>query len=234
MARVLVVDDDPDILKMAAMILGQAGHQVEVANGSVKAMELLDNGLYDLLISDANMPMYNGFQLIQTIRGNKKFVHMSIIMLTGRRAKADVEKAIKAGADDYVVKPIDPFLLIQKINTLFDKKPPVDKPEIRFAANGNFSQAFVQLPVAMEAVSELGIRVITTFPFKVGEIYDLSALFFADWGEVVPTLKVLTVDQADKLDEFRVQFVFLGAQESFLKKIRKWMFTHGASSRGVA
>ena len=68
------------------------------------------------------MPHYTGFELIHTVRNNPKFKHMSIVMLTGLRERKDVERALTVGVDDYIVKPIDPLLLIQKVNSLFEKK----------------------------------------------------------------------------------------------------------------
>src|SRR5512135_1706217 len=157
MARILVVDDDPDILRMADRTLTQAQHVVMTAPDAVKAMELLQTGMFDVLVSDANMPLYSGFELVQTIRSNNRFSHLAIIMLTGLRERKDVEKALKVGVDDYMVKPLDPLLLVQKIESLLEKKPPQQKPEIIFSALGSGSQAQLSFTVRMESVSELGV-----------------------------------------------------------------------------
>ena len=115
MARILVVDDDTDILKLVERVLGQVGHTVFTAEDPMRAMDLIQRVGFDLLVSDANLPHYSGFDLVQTIRHEPKYANMSIAMLTGLREKKDIERAIKAGVDDYIVKPIDPLILIQKI-----------------------------------------------------------------------------------------------------------------------
>ena len=67
---ILIVDDDPDILKIADRILAHAGHEVKVAENALGALDLLTQSEFDLLISDANMPRYSGFELVQTVRAN--------------------------------------------------------------------------------------------------------------------------------------------------------------------
>ena len=231
MARLLIVDDDPDILKLAEKILTHAGHQVLLAENALKAIDLLGTGVIDLLVSDANMPLYSGFELVQTIRANPKHQSLSVLMLTGLRERKDVEKAVKAGVDDYLVKPLDPLLLVQKITALLDKRQPEIKPEINFAHESLQGAAIAQVPVQMESVSELGIVIRTSLNFKVGQTIDLQTAFFEQLGDKVPPLKVLSINTSDKPDLWRVELVFLGASEALLQKIRRYIFSHGASHR---
>src|SRR3954454_16418039 len=102
MGRILVVDDDPDILKLAEAVLVSAGHTVFVAEDALRAVDWLNHIEFDLLLSDANMPHYSGFELVNTIRNNDKFKKMAVAMLTGLRERKDVERAVKMGVDDYI------------------------------------------------------------------------------------------------------------------------------------
>lgn len=233
MARLLIVDDDPDILRMGEKILTQAGHQIATADSALKAMDLLNSSPFDLMVSDANMPLYSGFELIQTVRANPKLNHMSVIMLTGLRERKDVDKAVRAGVDDYIVKPLDPMLLIQKVNALIDKRQPLQKPEIHFARESAAGVAQVSLQVQMESISELGVVIATNLPLTVGQTLDLRAPFFTQLSDTVPPLKVLSCAPIDATFQFRIELQFLGAPESFLQKIRRYIFTHGASHRAV-
>ncbi|MGE0762228.1 MAG: response regulator [Bdellovibrionales bacterium] len=235
MARLLIVDDDPDILKMAEKILVHAGHQVSLAENALKAIDLLDNGTFDVLVSDANMPLCSGFELVQTVRANPRHQNLSVAMLTGLRDRKDVEKAVRAGVDDYIVKPLDPMLLVQKIGALIDKRQPEVKPEIRFTPETVQAAAVITAQVQMESISELGVVIRTNMSMKVGQTADLQAAFFEQLGDKVPPLKVLAVTPLpDKADWYRVEFVFLGASESLLQKIRRYIFQHGASNRAVS
>ena len=121
MARILVVDDDKDILKFAEKVLSHQGHITFIAEDGWTALETLNRLDFDMLISDANMPNMNGFQLVQTLRSNPKFKNLIIAMLTGLKERKDVQKALDAGVDDYIVKPLDPLILLQKIESLFSK-----------------------------------------------------------------------------------------------------------------
>src|SRR4051812_10592644 len=103
MARILVVDDDRDILKLVERVFTQAGHIILTADDAFKAMTILESTDFDLLISDANMPHFTGFELVQTLRRNRRFQNMAIAMLTGLRERKDIDKALKAGVDDYIV-----------------------------------------------------------------------------------------------------------------------------------
>ena len=93
--HILVVDDDPDILKLAERVLASAGHTVLTASDVLSALDLMNRLQFDMLISDANMPHYNGFDLVTTIRKNSAYKNMSVAMLTGLRERKHVERAVR-------------------------------------------------------------------------------------------------------------------------------------------
>ncbi len=232
MGRILVVDDDPDILKMAEKILLAAGHTVFCAEDALRAIDWLNHIEFDLLLSDANMPHYSGFDLINTIRNNPKYNDMSIAMLTGLREKSDVERAVKIGVDDYIVKPLDPMLFVQKVNALLDKKTPATYAEVNLA--GASSSAVIQRQVVVESISELGIRIVTEDPLKAGQNIKINAEIFKNLDIEVPMMKVLSVVVDPNTGAYRSQLIFLGAREAVLQKIRRWIYAHGANTRNAA
>jgi len=228
------VDDDPDILKMADLILRQARHEVVTADHAVKALEYLDRAHFDLLISDANMPQFSGFDLIKTVRANPRLSQLSIAMLTGLRERKDVEKALKVGVDDYIVKPLDPLLLVQKVDALLSHKAPEQALEIKFVKGSASAKAAVEIPLDIESVSELGVTLRSPAPFEVGHRMDLKSAFFSEFGDQIPPLKVLRCEALPTENAYRVHLVFLGATEAFLQKIRRYVFSHGASHKAVS
>lgn len=232
MARILVVDDDTDILKMAEAVLSSAGHVVFTAEDAMRAMDWLNHIEFDLLLSDANMPHYSGFELVKTIRADAKFTKLAIAMLTGLRERKDVERAVSAGVDDYIVKPLDPLILIQKVNALFEKRPPGNYPEIHLSGT-SMSNGSIQRPVIVESVSELGVRVSTEVQLKPGMMLDIAADFFEELEIQPPPMKVLSVEYDSEAQVYRAQLIFLGAREAVLQKIRHWLYTHGASARAA-
>lgn len=230
MGRILVVDDDPDILKISERVLSTAGHIVFVAEDAMRALDYLNSIEFDLLISDANMPLYNGFEMVKTIRGNPKFADLSIAMLTGLRDRRDVERAMKMGVDDYIVKPLDPLIFLQKVSALFSKRPPKKYPEIHLN-DSPLSTAKAHVDVRVLTVSELGAHIATKIHLKPGAMIDLTSEFFVMLGVAPPPMKVLTVELDPATQEYKAHLIFLGAREAFLQKIRRWLYSHGASSK---
>lgn len=121
MAKILVVDDQASILKTAEAILKKAGHEVYTAADGYIALEKLSIFTFDLIVTDANMPGISGFDLVKALRIGEKTRNTPIVMLTSRHEKRDVEKAIQVKVSDYVIKPIEPAVLISKIETLLGK-----------------------------------------------------------------------------------------------------------------
>src|SRR6185312_14457496 len=79
------------------------------------ALRLLSQKKFDLVITDAMMPKMTGLDLVRTIRRNPSFQHLPILMLTRKSDRSDVQKALEAGITDYVLKPIDEHLLLDKV-----------------------------------------------------------------------------------------------------------------------
>lgn len=227
MARILVVDDDKDILTMAERVLAHSGHSTVIATDAIQAMDILNQVNFDLLISDANMPHYSGFDLIKTVRNSKRFDDMGVAMLTSLRERRDVERAVSLGADDYIVKPIDPILFISKVDALFEKKPPGQHPEVLFDENSALAAGYVRTPVIVKSVSELGMEVEVNHPLKVGAMINLDETFLERELRIdPPTCRVLTQREAGPM-KWQAQIVFVGATEYQLQQIRKWIYQHG-------
>lgn len=126
MAKILVIDDQESILKTAEALLKRAGHEVFTAADGYIALEKLAIFEFDLIITDANMPGISGFDLVKSLRLGEKTRHTPIVMLTSRQERRDVEKAIQVKVDDYVIKPIDPPVLLGKVSALLAK---IGKPK---------------------------------------------------------------------------------------------------------
>lgn len=229
MARILVVDDDADILKMAEKILVGAGHTVFVAEDALRAIDWLNHITFDLLLSDANMPHYSGFDLINTIKNNPRYKELSIAMLTGLRERKDVERALKMGVDDYIVKPLDPLLLIQKVNSLFEKRPAQKYAEVHLSPSQG--RATVRRTIMVETISELGIQILTEDPVRIGQILEINAEIFRTLDIQAPPLKVSRTELDAKTNQYRSTLIFVGAREAILQKIRRWLYSHGVSQK---
>jgi predicted GH43/DUF377 family glycosyl hydrolase len=117
--RILLVEDEVIGQKIISGILKPEGYQVEVASDGLKAVMEIGKHPYDLIISDVEMPNFNGFQLLQFLRENK--VDIPVIFLTGHTNPEDELKGLKLGATEYLKKPVQAELLLLKLKKLFER-----------------------------------------------------------------------------------------------------------------
>ena len=123
MARVLIVDDEDAIRIVIQEVLAAQGHEFETAADGREAYEILSRKTIDLAIIDRNMPGMNGIEVVQLIRQNPKMRGLKILMCTGSSVTKEIDEAFNAGADDYVLKPLNfPALLGKVAKTLADLK----------------------------------------------------------------------------------------------------------------
>ncbi len=106
--RILAVDDEPGIARLIKVNLERAGYEVETANDGAEALELIENGLYDLIITDVMMPRMDGMELLNTIRSRPELSDLPVILLTAKSSDADVTQGYSLGTDMYLTKPFSP------------------------------------------------------------------------------------------------------------------------------
>ena len=235
MARILVVDDDTDILKVVEKVLQMHSHNVFVAQDATKAMDLLNSSLYDLLITDANMPRFSGFDLTHMVKSNKRFQHMAVCMMTSLREKKDIDKAIRAGVDDYIVKPIDPVILAQKVDQILEKKTPIEKTEFILPENVVYANAQLAIPSRICKISELGLVIHLTSPVAEGTVVQIASDFFRKIQlPAIPQLRVIACRKIVEFD-YEINVSFVNTTESFRQKIRNWVAAQASNkNRGAA
>jgi len=122
MAAVLVVDDDRDIRELIAFKLEQSGFDVLVAENGVAGLALARAALPDVAVLDVMMPGLSGLDVARTLRADPKTSSMGILLLTARVQEADVSIGYGVGADDYVTKPFNPRLLVNRVEALLARR----------------------------------------------------------------------------------------------------------------
>jgi signal transduction histidine kinase/DNA-binding response OmpR family regulator len=110
--RILVVDDDPRNLFVVTSALEQQGAQVHNALNGRKALAFLSTQSVDLVIMDIMMPEMDGYQTIKSLKADPALQHIPVVALTAKALKEDRQKAMAAGADDYLSKPVDYEILV--------------------------------------------------------------------------------------------------------------------------
>jgi CheY-like chemotaxis protein len=110
---ILIVDDNPVNLKLASVVLEMDGYTVEQAEDAEHAQELLKRMTPDLILMDIALPGMDGLTFTRKLKADEKLKHIPIIALTAFAMKGDEQKALDAGCNGYIIKPIDTRKLSQ-------------------------------------------------------------------------------------------------------------------------
>jgi len=116
--RVLVVDDEPNIVMSLRFLMEREGFEVEVAPTGEAALKALDRGPADLVLLDVMMPALDGFEVCQRIRSNPAWSNTRIIMLTAKGREVERDKGLALGADEYVTKPFSTRELVARVKQM--------------------------------------------------------------------------------------------------------------------
>ncbi|WP_370453770.1 MULTISPECIES: response regulator [Reichenbachiella] len=128
--KILVVDDEIDILDLLKYNLEKEGYQVEVAENGMEAVRIAKTFVPDLILLDIMMPGQDGVETCRQLREFKELANSFIIFLTARVEEYSEVAAFENGADDYLTKPIKPRALMSRINAIFRRsKKEVDQEE---------------------------------------------------------------------------------------------------------
>ena len=118
MPKILIVDDDVDITEFMKALVSMGGHQPTTVNDSTKAIEVANSMHPDLITLDLMMPGLNGFELCELLHNDPEFANIPIVIISARDDHESKEKALEAGAKDYITKPFGVDDLMHKIKTL--------------------------------------------------------------------------------------------------------------------
>jgi CheY-like chemotaxis protein len=115
--RILVAEDNPVNGKFVSLLLEKSGHRVSVADNGKDALELLEQGVFDVVLMDIQMPVVNGEEALVRIREKdaKRGTHLPVLALTAYALKGDREKFLRQGFDGYLSKPVEAEVLLEEI-----------------------------------------------------------------------------------------------------------------------
>ncbi len=123
-ARILAIDDEPDLLELVRVGLTQAGYVVETAGTGNEALAALRRAPPDLILLDVMLPDLTGTELCSRIRADQRLAAVPIIMLTAKSEEIDRVVGLEVGADDYVTKPFSPRELALRVRAVLRRRAP--------------------------------------------------------------------------------------------------------------
>jgi two-component system alkaline phosphatase synthesis response regulator PhoP len=118
MARILVVDDEPDILLLHRLNLEGAGHEVLLAADGMKALERISEDAPDAVVLDVMMPVLDGWGVLEAL--NEQPTPPPVLVVSAKSAAADIEHAMSLGAKGYLAKPFNAQTLLEEVARLVD------------------------------------------------------------------------------------------------------------------
>jgi two-component system chemotaxis response regulator CheY len=120
--KFLIVDDFSTMRRIVRGLLKEIGYNNadEAEDGSV-ALNMLKNAKYDFVVSDINMPVMNGFELLSAVKADDSLKHLPVLMVTAEARKEDIVRAAKDGAAGYIVKPSTKATLEEKVQKIMQK-----------------------------------------------------------------------------------------------------------------
>jgi len=116
--KVLIADDEPNILTSLQYVLSRAGFDLRIARDGNAALQAMTEYRPDLVLLDVMMPVKSGYEVCQTIRQNPDWAHVKVVMLTAKGRETEVSKGLALGADLYVSKPFSTRELLDRVKEL--------------------------------------------------------------------------------------------------------------------
>ena len=116
--KILVVDDEPHILRSLTFVLKKEGYDVSSATNGEEALAKIRESKPSLMFLDVMMPKKNGYEVCQEVKGDPSLSGICIIMLTAKGQEADREKGLSLGADEFVTKPFSPMKVVERVREI--------------------------------------------------------------------------------------------------------------------
>jgi DNA-binding response OmpR family regulator len=180
--KILVADDDPDLLDLVAYALSQTGYLVVKAADGNAALAGFDAEAPDLVILDINMPGMTGFDVCSAIRGRST---VPVMMLTARGEEQDLVRALDLGADDYLTKPFSPRTLLARVKALLRRARlersagPTTAGRVTLDADDSTVRIGQGQPIAL---TKLEFRLMQALLAQAGRAVHSDRLLILVWG----------------------------------------------------
>jgi pilus assembly protein CpaE len=170
MTTILVVDDDPNVQRLLQYTLKQEGYDVQVAADGAEGFRLWGEGNPSLILLDVMLPKLDGYQVAAKIRAEEgSSAHVPIIMLTAEREVEQKVRGLRAGADDYLIKPFHQAELLARMKSLLARfapqealvgRPPLGRVLAFYGAKGGVGTTTIAINAAIALRRELGRKVV--------------------------------------------------------------------------
>ena len=195
--RILVVDDEPDILALVAYHLARSGYRVSTASSGAEALQAARDEQPALIVLDLMLPELSGFEVLERLRADRALADVPVLMLTARREESDRVQGLSLGADDYLVKPFSPQELVLRVRNILRRtrtKPSERRNIIDLGAvlidRDAHTVTLDDQPVDLTATE---YKLLITLAERRGRVQSRAQLLEIVW-ESAPDIQTRTVD----------------------------------------
>ncbi|MDB2447386.1 response regulator transcription factor [bacterium] len=220
--RILVVDDAPETTLMMKTILTQAGYKVLTASKGQEALNFLYvNKNIRLVFLDIMLPDMSGYDIMKEI---SKLEHKSLVkvcFLSGKNKKEDVALAISLGGNDYIVKPVDKELVLDKVRTLFGEAPLAQFANLKVTYSAEFEDEKIKPDILIMEISEEGLLLRSSARLAENEGFEITSAPLKDALGLSDRFMIrVTECQKQKLGQYICKTVWIGLKENEATAIR--------------
>lgn len=207
--KILIVDDEPDILELLRYNIEKEGYFVDTCTNGVDAIAKIKNHKPDLVLLDAMMPYIDGIQTCKEIRKNREWDSIFIIFLTALSDEKNELQGLQAGADDYIAKPIKPKVLISRIQTVLRRKPITEKQSLQFPEleinREQFQVIYKNIPIQLPKKE---FELFALLASKPGKVFLRHEILEKIWGnEVIVGDRTIDVHVRKIRQKLNVDFI---------------------------
>jgi len=184
--RVLIVDDDPEIMEWLATDLRLSGFYTDAASDGLEGLQKSQNGNYDVIILDVMMPRMDGFEVCKNIRKSTKTKDTPVILLTAKGTLEDKVTGFGSGADDYLVKPFDIQELLVRMRALLRRTGDTGPVEEEILESGDLTLYPDSLEVNVEnkliKLTPTEFEILYCLMQHINQAVKLTTLLNEVWG----------------------------------------------------
>jgi two-component system phosphate regulon response regulator PhoB len=195
--RILVVDDEPDIVALVAYHLARAGYGVSTASSGPEALAKATAELPSLVVLDLMLPGMSGFDVLERLRADPVTANIAVLTLTARREEPDRVRGLTLGADDYLTKPFSPQELTLRVGAILRRvrAPENVRPDVLRIGPVQINRAAheVRIDDAVVDLTPTEYKLLLTLAERKGRVLARTLLLETVW-EAAPDIQTRTVD----------------------------------------
>ena len=183
--KILIADDEPDIIEIISFHLMKAGFDIATARDGSEAIEKAKQFEPDCIILDVMMPKRTGFEVCEYLRSNSQFDKTLIVLLTALNDEASHIKGLELGGDDFVTKPISPKVLISRITALFRRIQPAAGDSKIVTTNGltiDPAQYRTSLNGVQYILAKKEFELLELLASRPGKVFNRDQILAVVWG----------------------------------------------------